>query len=164
MSLEVLGRNDLQAGRAEDAVARYKEFYAELLVDDDPAIDGTNFGAAVDIFPFLVAADDRERADLLLKKSLVFMQTQPRFGTTGYLWYDVEALAYQGKHAAALTALREAVDAGLRVMWWYYFDLHPALEPLRNKPEFIALREELAADMAQQLANVRAHKAEQGDE
>ena len=59
----------------------------------------------------------------------------------------------------ALVALLTAIDAGWRYNWWYFFDHHPALESLRDDPEFQAMRAEIAADMAEQLKNVRKKAA-----
>jgi hypothetical protein len=65
-----------------------------------------------------------------------------------------------GDKEKALVALRTAIDAGWRYNWWYYFDHHPSLEPLRDDPEFQAMRAEIAADMAEQLKNVRRMEAD----
>ena len=61
----------------------------------------------------------------------------------------------QGDPKAALAALREAVDAGWRVYWWYYLEHDPNLESIRDRPEFQAILEEIRADMATQLVRVR---------
>jgi hypothetical protein len=53
------------------------------------------------------------------------------------------------------TALRQAIDAGWRVGWWWELKLKPDLELLHGEPEFQAMVAEIEADMAVQLARVR---------
>jgi hypothetical protein len=53
------------------------------------------------------------------------------------------------------TALRQAIDAGWRVGWWWELKLKPNLELLYDEPEFQAMVAEIEADMAAQLARVR---------
>ncbi len=164
LALHVLGERDANAGDPAAAVARYKQYFPELF-DDEPRIGGNNFAPAVDIFPFLVAADDQECADLLLEKSLAFLATQQRSSlSAGFYWRDAKALLYLGRREAAMTAIRETIDAGMVSSWRDFFDYDPVTEPLRDDPEFIALRERLEADMAQQLAKVNVRKVEQASE
>jgi hypothetical protein len=54
-----------------------------------------------------------------------------------------------------LTALRQAIDAGWRVYWWYFLKRDLNLESLHDEPEFQAMIAEIEADMAVQLARVR---------
>lgn len=55
----------------------------------------------------------------------------------------------QGRNRDALVALRKAVDEGWR--FWHQFHLDdPALRPLHSDPEFIGLREEIEANVADQ--------------
>jgi hypothetical protein len=52
------------------------------------------------------------------------------------------------------TALRQAIDEGWRLGWWYW-ERDPNLESLHDEPEFQAMVAEIEADMAAQLARVR---------
>ena len=61
----------------------------------------------------------------------------------------------------ALTTLRQAIDEGWCVGWWYYLELEPSLESIRNEPEFQAMLAEIKADMAEQLARVKAMEKEE---
>jgi hypothetical protein len=63
--------------------------------------------------------------------------------------------ALQGEKQKALAALRQAVDEGWRLSWWYYLELDPNLESIREEPEFRAIVAEIEADMAEQLERVR---------
>ena len=46
----------------------------------------------------------------------------------------------------ALTTLRQAIDEGWCVGWWYYLELEPSLESIRNEPEFQAMLAVIKAD------------------
>lgn len=68
-----------------------------------------------------------------------------------------------------MSALRTAVAAGWRMDWQYVFDYNPLFESLHDEPEFQEMRTEIAAEMAEQLKNVRrvepdTHSVDQGDE
>ena len=75
--------------------------------------------------------------------------------TGGYEWADVEIYALRGEIEKALSALREAIDAGLRHYWW----LLPRklnLQSLWEEPEFLAMMTELETDMARQRKVIQA--------
>ena len=59
----------------------------------------------------------------------------------------------------AVVEIRRGIDAGWRALWWFYFDHYNVFESLRNEPEFQAMRAEVAADLAAQLARVRELEA-----
>jgi hypothetical protein len=69
----------------------------------------------------------------------------------------VEIHALRGDKVRALAALREAKTAGWRSFGWrYYRDFEPALAPIRNEPEFIAIFADIERDMARQRAELAA--------
>ncbi len=97
---------------------------------------------------------------MLLDRSLKYIQTIPRLGFwNGYWISDVRIYALQGKTEKALAALRHAVDERWRVNSWYYLEHDPVLDSIRDEPEFQVMVEEIKADMAAQLARVRAMEA-----
>ena len=102
---------------------------------------------------------EQERADLLLDRSLTFIPTIPRLGYNGYGIADVRIYALQGKTETALAALRQAIDQGWRINWWYYLEHDPNLDSIRNEPEFQAMVKEIKAEMAAQLERLRAMEA-----
>ena len=146
---------DLQAGRYAQARARYESAFPELLNDNEPEIDGTNYGAAINLALILSATGERERAELLLESSLAFIETIQRLGFAGSWISDVQIYALRGRTAEALAALREAIDAGWRSLWWYYLNHDKNLDSIRDEPEFQAMVKEIEADMAVQLERVR---------
>ena len=80
----------------------------------------------------------------------------PRTGWAGYGILDVQLHAALGNPEDALTALREAVDAGWRPLLDVPLERDPSLEPLRAEPAFGAIVAEIEQDMAAQLARVNA--------
>jgi TolB-like protein/Tfp pilus assembly protein PilF len=144
-----------RAGRYSEARALYEENSPELLAEDAPNVDRSNFYVAISLASVLSKTGEQERADLLLDRSFQFVQTYPRMGRGGYGISDVEIYALRGEKQKALSALRQAIDEGWRAGWWYPLKLDPTLESLHGEPEFQAMMEEIEADMAAQLARVR---------
>jgi hypothetical protein len=132
----------------------YEKSHPELLSDDDPRIDSTNDNTAIDLALVLTRTGEQKRADLLLKRSLEYIQTIPRL-CSGYGFADVQIYALQGQKQKALSALRQAIDEGWRDLWWYYLIYDPNLESLHDEPEYQAMVAEIEADMAAQLERVR---------
>jgi hypothetical protein len=56
--------------------------------------------------------------------------------------------------AEALAAMRRAVDDGWRNLWWLA-ETSPKLASINSHPDFIAMMDEIKADMAAQLVLVR---------
>jgi TolB-like protein/Tfp pilus assembly protein PilF len=154
-SLNLLRNHEFNTGRYAEARTLYKKAFPELLSDADPTVGRMNFGPAVDLALVLFNTGEKERADLLLEKSLRYIRTKPRLGQNGYGLTDVEIYALQGEKQKALSALRQTIDEGWRYLWWYSLKLDPSLESLHDEPEFQAMVAEIEADMAAQLARVR---------
>ena len=161
LTLAHLRNDDLRAGRYAVARARYERGYPALLQEDGPNIHEGNFMAAIDLALVLTNTGEQDRADLLLDRSLAFIQTIFRLGglDEGYGIADVLIYAQQGKTSAALDALRQAIDQGWRKDWWFYLEHDPSIDALRNEPGFQAMVDEIKADMAAQLEHVRAMEA-----
>jgi tetratricopeptide (TPR) repeat protein len=158
-ALWILGLNDLRADRADLAIARYRAAYPALLDDANPDIDASNFWIANDIAYLLQKTGDYARATVLLDRNIVFIQTIPRLGFSGYWIEDARIHMLQGRTERALAATREAVDSGWRRSWRHFLKHDPVLEPLHGEPEYQAIIAEVEADMAAQLARVRQMEA-----
>ncbi|NIS89045.1 MAG: hypothetical protein GTN98_03005 [Woeseiaceae bacterium] len=127
---------------------------------DAPDVNSHNHAAAVDLALVLLRTGETERADYLLQKSLEHIDTIHRFGINGYAVDDVLIYTMQGRKDKAIATLRQAVDEGWRGSWWIFLELDPALDPLRDDPEFQSIVETIRADMAaqrQQLDQMRAN-------
>jgi tetratricopeptide (TPR) repeat protein len=154
-TLAHLRNDDLQAGRFLEARARYERGHPALLLEDEPMIHEGNYVPAIDLALVLTKTGEQERADMLLERALSFLPS-PRQRGDGFRISDALIYAQQGKTQAALAALRKAMDQGWRESWWFYFDHDMNLDLIRDEPEFQAMLEEIKADMAAQLARVRA--------
>ena len=154
--LTVLRDSDLDAGRADLAVARYKQVYPDLLANDDPAVEGFAYGNAIEVALALIEVGDNERAEVLLNKSLEAIKVEPRLGYAGFGISDVEIYALLGDRQQALASLRQALDDGWRSFWWVALKNNRNLASLHGEPEFQAMVAELEAEMAEQLARVNA--------
>jgi len=153
----ILRSHALRAGRYADVIALYQEISPELLSEDRPKVETAGaYLDATNLAPALSGAGDRDRAELLLDRSLNYIRSIPRLGLDGYWIADVHIYALQGKQEKALAALREAIDAGWRTLWWYYLERDPNLDSLHGNPTFQAMLDEIRVDMAAQLERVRA--------
>jgi tetratricopeptide (TPR) repeat protein len=154
-SFEPVRVHEMRAGRYLEARATFEKIAPELLNEDSPEIGNGNYRAAIDLALILSKTGEPERADWLLKSSLQYIQTLPRLSLYGYRIADVQIYALQGDKQKALLALRQAIDEGWRVFWWYYLKQDSSLESLHDEPEYQAMVAEVEADMAAQLARVR---------
>ena len=156
LALALLRNHDITSGDYAAARERYAMHYPELFGEARPVIHRWNHKAAVDLARVLQGTGENARADMLLNDTLAYVQTIPRLGWLGYGISDVEIYALQGQTEQALTALRQAIDAGWRSEWRYYLEMNPNLDTIRDEPRFITMVEELRADVAAQLARARA--------
>jgi tetratricopeptide (TPR) repeat protein len=155
-ALSFLRDHALRAGRYAEARALYKERYPELLNEGDPTVDGSNWGAAIDLALVLSKTGEQEHADLLLNRSFQHIQTLPRLGMSGYGIADVRIHVLRGDKQKAFSALRQAINEGWRGFDWRYFLEHDsALESLHDDLEYQAMVAEIESDMAAQLSRVR---------
>jgi hypothetical protein len=154
LALRQLGHHEVRTGETSGIRSRYEQMYPGMF-HEDPGVDRGNYKAAIGLASVLLKSGEADRAQQLLDRSLSFMKTIPRMGSFGFGPYDAVALALRGDLEESLAALRQAVDAGWRLDWWYYLEQDPDLEPLRGDARFQALQREIEADMASQLARVR---------
>ncbi len=157
--LYLLRNADIAAGRYEVAASRYARAYRELTEPEVPAVDASNYFAAVDLALVLMHLDKHERANDLLERSLAVIDTLPRLGTSGYWITDVRIFALQGRRDRALAALQQAIDEGWRLFSWFYLEHDPNLDSIRDTPEFDRLYQVIKDDLAVQARRVRDLKA-----
>lgn len=140
-----LGYFSLLAGRPSDALIFPTRAYSELM-EDDPAINAFNVNAAIDLAATLQRTGEADRADLLLRRSMEFIDSQqPGARRSRYREEPVEIYALLGMVPEALAALRSAIDLGWRRGWWRARD-KPHYESLRGEPEFQAMLAQLEAE------------------
>jgi len=154
---------DLQLnGLSSEVLTLYQEHFPELLESPPAGIDRTNFQAAVELAGLLQTMDRQAEAQLLLDGTEKAIREIPRLGEWGYGIEDVRIHTLRGENEKALGALRTAVDLNWRLSWPYYLDHDPVLEPIRSDPRFQEIVQEIRADMAAQLEQVRSRGLDQG--
>lgn len=118
---------------------------------EDPQTEITNHNARGALrYAFLLLQDEpgSVRAAQLLDDVLQVTENSTRLGVGGHGIRDVQALALQGKHDAAITRLREAFDEGFRGLrlydnWSLVED--PFLSPIRDDDEFRVIASDIGA-------------------
>ncbi len=146
-----------------DRDERVLEILAELFpefVCSEAAIDRSNFFEAINVSLAMERTGDTGCADLILGAALEVVREIPRLGLYGYGIADVEIYARQGQTELALTTLREAIDEGWRAWWWAQGLASPHNASIADDPRFIEMMNEVQADLARQLVNVRRMEAE----
>ena len=158
-SLAILRDADLDAGRIDEALSRYEEIYPQFFAKNDSDVNDFDYSAAIEVAHALNATGQNERARELLNKSLAAIESKPRLSYAGTGVSDVEIYALLGDKDKALATLRQAIDEGWRSFWRRMLISNRNLASLHNEPEYQAIVAELETEMAQQLANVNAMKA-----
>ena len=148
----------LQSGD-RGAVRRYfLRHWPDLMGSYQSAVGPHNYPAAVDLAWLLSMEGEMQRADRLLDTSLAVLRQTPLDAFSSYRRYrhivEVRILALQGDGAGALAALRRAVDAGWRDLWWQA-ENDPTLASISGHPDFIGMIDEVRVDMVSQLEQVR---------
>jgi tetratricopeptide (TPR) repeat protein len=153
VALWVLGVVDYREGRYVDSVTRYRKAYPEMF-SATPRIGASDFTTAIDMVPALQKLGNTEEALALLAGSEKVMAKLPLLrasvGSAGRAPHDARVLALRGRKQEALTALREAEQAGWRSIWRFHRDLDPAFDSIRDEPEFKAIFADIERDMARQ--------------
>ena len=152
-ALSVLAWDDASTGSHERALERYREAVPELFTSE-PKVTAVNYPNAIEIASLLIDTGEHERAEQLLDAGLEVIQDLPRLGLSGYKWSDAVIYTLKGDTNRALEALREGVDANLRVAWRIAVERNFHLEPLHDDPRYQRIIAELEADMAAQLASL----------
>ena len=147
---------DIDAGRAVDALARYKAYDPETCLDDSG-----DYGELChfQVMRVLQAAGDHERARRFSEEQLKF--NKPWFDRYPAYWpslFRAQGLAVLGLPDEALDVLEALFASGWRGSLWAWFTLEYdiAFDSIRDHPRFQALIAAIRADFAQQLENVRA--------
>jgi TolB-like protein/Tfp pilus assembly protein PilF len=160
-ALVLLRNADLHASDTNAARSYYARAFPELLTEPAPAVDPSNYVAAIDLSLVLQTTGERARKAQLLHRSEALIQTFPRLGPWGHRISDVQIDALRGDKAKALAELREAEAARWRGPYWrYYRDFDPNLASIRNEPEFKAIFADIERDMAKQRARLAARPKE----
>ena len=156
-ALRMLRDTDLQSGRHEAALARYRKAYPELFVQGAPRLDGLNYAVAIDLAVVWHELGETAKVTALLDAAAHAISKLPRLGAGGYGITDVRIHALRGDAPKALAALRQAEQVGWRGPYWGYARARdPALASIRNEPEFKAVFADIERDLKRQRAELAA--------
>ena len=161
MNYRPVGKALLDGKNLSAARAFYKRLFPELFSADNSRVVLFNVNAAVDVAWILRAEGNTEMSDRLLNETLAVATLEGPRGLVSKYLPDVRSLAMLGRKSEALVALRKAIDDGWREIWWLN-ESDPTLESIVGEPAFIAMVEEVEADLATQLELMR--KMERGGE
>lgn len=160
LSLLVLRDQDYREGDVSAALERYRQAKPDLLADEVPLVDGTNFGWAIEIASVLIRSGQHDHAETLLQGALSAIRTRPRLGFSGYGISDVEIHALLGDRDMALNLLATAVAEGWRSGWRVQIQSNDSLFTLHGDPRYQSIVADIEDDMEGQLARVEALRGE----
>ncbi|MDH3616920.1 MAG: hypothetical protein OEQ90_10680, partial [Gammaproteobacteria bacterium] len=155
LSLKLLRDADYRAGRGDAALQRFRAAEPDLVDGEDPEVDATNWGFAIEIANILTTLGERQRAENLLNKALLAIEPMPRLGYRGFGISDVEIYALLGDKERALSTFATAVEEGWRFSWWINTESNDNLASLHDDPRYRAIITDIRSQMAEQLARVR---------
>jgi tetratricopeptide (TPR) repeat protein len=149
--------DDLRRGEPGAALKRYEQVYPGLLTDD-PEVTG-NYSAAIDLAMLLEVLGEPQKAERLLDRSLAYLSTLPDRRLKEFGIFKARIHAMRDQQEEAFAAMRQAIDAGWTFQWWFHLKQDPAFDSLRDNARFRSLVNEMDAEMARQLEEVRRLEA-----
>jgi tetratricopeptide (TPR) repeat protein len=154
-TLANLRDHDLRSGNFDEAIARYDAAFPALVTEIPPVVNEDNLQIAIDVAPILLRMGQLERGNELLDKSLdvISAATSPE-DPSDFGIQRVTIYALKGDSDAALTTLRQTIDAGWREGWWMFLEIDSSLDSIRDEPRFQSMLQEIRDDMASQLESL----------
>ncbi len=149
-------------GHYDEALRNAATDYPEFTCNDEPGVTRANLLPAINVSLALEATGNVDCGSQLLDGALRVMSRMPRRGLLGFGFADAEVHARLGNKVRALDALRQGIDEGWRMYWWTQGELSPHMTSVRDEPRFLAMMDEIRADMSAQLAGVRELEADGG--
>jgi tetratricopeptide (TPR) repeat protein len=147
---DVASDSALLAGDLETAT-RYALAASPLLSGDTmQGVDRQTTRNAVKLAYIHLRQGRKPEATRLLHQALEALRGLPRLGTFGFGIRDVQIYALLGRREDALSAFREALDAGFRgslMFDGWPLELDPYLDSIRGEPRFQAMVAELDAEV-----------------
>ena len=157
---EFFARDGKSPESVSNALAMYEKSYPGIVESGAILVTSLNTRAAINVAALLLESGETQRAHELLDRVYANTETRPMMGFYGYGYNRAKIALLRGDKQRSLAELTKVIDAGWRDLWWYEFDHSLVFEPLRDDPEFKALRARVAADMAEQLANVNKKESQ----
>jgi tetratricopeptide (TPR) repeat protein len=165
---DVASNSALLAGDLETA-KKYALAADPVLGGDTVArVDRTSAMNAVKLAYIYQREGRNGEASRLLTETLDVIRDLPRLGTHGFGIRDVQIYALLGRREDAITAFREALDAGYRgsiLFDGWPLAIDPYLEDIREEPRFLQMVDELEGYLATMRESIyRAEASGQLDE
>ena len=154
----------LQSGHVADALALYEAGYPELMTAMNPGVRRNNATMAIILARLQQEAGNTDMARKLMERSLEVYEASRIEGMDNRFLTDVQIYAVMGEKEKALHALRTAIDSGWRFLSFYMFSSAKTLDSIRNEREFIAMVEEVNADLARQRESLKIKWAAEFDQ
>ena len=145
MSLKYTAELYLEAGRIDRAESLILQIAPDLLEDPNFVVkkDDIDLQLALNAAYIFHTSGNDDRANYLLDQVLEIVRSDPEPRPS--IAVGILANAMRGNRQAAVDGLRRALHGGWRFGWWIvgqrYFDI------MNTEPEWIALREELFAEI-----------------
>ncbi len=146
-------------GHDQEAIELAAADWPGLACQGEPTVDLNNVFQAMNLSLAYERIGEVQCAETLLTVILDILEGQADLRARGFGFLNVEVYARLGDIERALALLRASVDSGMRMQWRFQVEDSPHMARLRDEPEFLAIREEVHADLARQLAIVRAMEA-----
>jgi tetratricopeptide (TPR) repeat protein len=119
--------------------------------------------SALGLGDLLLANDDRERGQRLLRTVIEQLNTELRSGMRAEIWTFENmsvALALSGDQQRALNSLQHTLEAGAKGHGaWEVLEADPAFDSLRGEPRFVSLVQKVNRHMAAERAKVEKLRA-----
>jgi tetratricopeptide (TPR) repeat protein len=151
-ALRELGTHDIDAGRTQIAMERWRQAHPELASGDDPVVELSNIAAAMDYLTNLAQAGRSGQVQIFTERLLPLVgQVRMRSEQNDYLTRIHAAL---GNRVQALDSMRKEIVDGNRRWGLFSFD-QSEFDFMRDDPEFVRLMRIGKADLEEQLERVR---------
>jgi hypothetical protein len=145
------------AGREEEARRILEALEPDLFGTSDITITPSDWQTVIAAAGTLVNAGEQARATYLIDSVLELIESDEASDYDYVKSFQIiTANVIRGDKDTAVTTLRKVFDSGWRDGWWVL--RAPLFESMRGDPRWVAITDELAADIAMQRAWFEEHK------
>ena len=106
---------------------------------------------------YLLKGDSEEKLQWLMDAAEAHFAKRPRLGYIGYGIADVRLALLKGDTGKALNLLNKAVDEKWQYQWRFHLS-NPALDEIRNTPEFQHALDKIRQRVAEQNTRLAAYR------